>query len=126
MDKLTEEWFAQADYDLDTAEYMLKGARCFYAVFMAHLCVEKALKGLWQAKLQTAPPKTHNLIYLVEKIGAQPTSEINEFLTTLNDASVPTRYPDDLQKMMADYPKNEVQEILSKAREALTWIKAQR
>ena len=126
MDKLTEEWFTQADYDLDTAEYMLKGGRCFYAVFMAHLGVEKALKGLWQAKLQTPPPKAHNLIYLVEKIGAQPSSEINEFLTTLNDASVPTRYPDDLQKMMADYPKNEVQEILSKAREALTWIKAQR
>lgn len=42
MDKRVEEWFAQAAYDLDTAEYMLEGGRRFYAVFMAHLCVEKA------------------------------------------------------------------------------------
>ena len=70
MDKLADQWFAQADYDLETAEYMLKGERYFYAVFMTHLAVEKALKGLWQAKLQAAPPKTHNLLYLMENRSA--------------------------------------------------------
>lgn len=126
MDKRVEQWFAQADYDLETAEYMLKGGRCFYAVFMAHLAVEKALKGVWQARLQTPPHKAHNLIYLVEKVGIRPPDDINTFLMTLNDVSVPTRYPDDLQKMMTDYPGPEVQRILESARKALTWIKAQR
>ena len=81
---------------------------------------------MWQAKLETPPPKTHNLIYLVETIGARPTTETDEFLTVLSDASVLTRYPDDLKKMMADYPQAEVQELLSKTRETLAWIKAQR
>ena len=125
MDKLTEQWFAQADYDLDTAEYMLKGERYFYAVFMAHLAVEKALKGLWQAKLQAAPPKTHNLLYLIEKIGVQPPAGVDQFLTTLNDVSVPTRYPDDLRKILAAYSEATVRKILAKSREALSWIKAQ-
>ena len=125
MDKRAEEWLAQAEYDLDTAEYMLKGGRCFYAVFMAHLSVEKALKGLWQTKLLSAPPKTHNLIFLVEKITAQFPTEIIEFLTTLNVASVPTRYPDDLKRMMDDYPGEEVREILAKAGETLKWIRTQ-
>ncbi len=93
---------------------------------MAHLGIEKGLKGLWTAKLGTSPPKTHNLIYLVEKIGAELTEEVEEHLTVLNDAGVPTRYPDNLSKMMADYPEDEVRSTLSKSRETLTWIKAQR
>jgi len=126
MDKLAEQWFAQADYDLETAEYMLKGERYFYAVFMTHLAVEKALKGLWQAKLQAAPPKTHNLLYLMEKIGVQAPAGVDQFLTTLNDVSVPTRYPDDLQKILADYSGAAVRDMLAKSREVLSWIKTQR
>ena len=125
MDKLAKEWFAQADYDLDTAEYMLKGGRSFYAVFMAHLAIEKALKGLWQAKLNTVPPKTHNLLHMVDKIGAHPPDTLAKFLTTLNDASVPTRYPDELQKVMTDYSETVARDTLKKSREALAWIKAQ-
>ncbi|MDO9528114.1 MAG: HEPN domain-containing protein [Syntrophales bacterium] len=44
-----QEWLRQADYDMDTAEYMLSGGRYFYAVFMCHLSIEKALKGLFHA-----------------------------------------------------------------------------
>lgn len=46
MDKRVEQWFMQAEYDLDTAECMLQAGRRFYAVFMAHLAIEKALKGI--------------------------------------------------------------------------------
>lgn len=124
MDERTKEWFTQAEYDLDTARYMLKGDRRFYAVFMAHLCVEKALKGLWHERFGTPPPKTHNLLYLVEKVGVPPTREVNEFLTSLNDASVATRCPDDIKKMMAAFPRQEVQSMVEKTQEALAWLKS--
>jgi len=45
VDKKTEQWIAQADYDMDTANYMFKGGRYFYAVFMSHLSLEKALNN---------------------------------------------------------------------------------
>ncbi len=35
-EKLPQEWFLQADYDLDTAQYMFDGGRCFYCIFMCH------------------------------------------------------------------------------------------
>ena len=41
----------QADYDMDTAVYMHTGSRHMYAVFMCHLAIEKALKGLYYEKL---------------------------------------------------------------------------
>lgn len=44
MEKQTQEWFRQSDYDMDTAEYMYQGGRYIYTVFMCHLSIEKALK----------------------------------------------------------------------------------
>lgn len=32
--KKQDEWLKQADYDMDTAEFMFSGERYFYAVFM--------------------------------------------------------------------------------------------
>ncbi|MHC4882584.1 MAG: HEPN domain-containing protein [Planctomycetota bacterium] len=63
------EWLKQADYDMETAEFMYGGKRYFYAVFMCHQSIEKALKGLFQKTLQSVPPKTHNLIFLLDKTG---------------------------------------------------------
>jgi len=65
MAKDPQEWFRQADYDMETAEYMFQGDRYFYSVFMCHLCVEKALKGLYQERLKEIPPRVHNLVYLL-------------------------------------------------------------
>ena len=50
MTKNPQEWLTQAEYDFQTAEYMTAGGRHVYAVFMAHLAVEKALKGIYQKK----------------------------------------------------------------------------
>jgi HEPN domain-containing protein len=47
MKDKSKEWLSQAEYDFSTAEYMFNGDRNFYAVFMCHLCIEKALKGLY-------------------------------------------------------------------------------
>ena len=45
MEKRTAEWLQQADYDIDTAEYMHLGGRYLHAVFMCHLAIEKALRA---------------------------------------------------------------------------------
>src|SRR3990167_9354454 len=65
MVKKPEEWLNQADYDMDTSEYMFNGGRYIYAVFMCHLSIEKALKGLYQNRYSKIPPKTHNLLSVV-------------------------------------------------------------
>lgn len=57
--KPPKEWFEQAEYDLKTAEAMFKSRRYIHAVFMCHLCIEKALKGLYTKRLSQTPPKTH-------------------------------------------------------------------
>ncbi len=125
MDKRPQEWIRQADYDIDTSEFMFNGGRYFYAVFMCHLSIEKALKGLYQARLNEAPPKVHNLVYLLNKIGIKPAEAIGKFLIKLNEVNIVTRYPEDIDKLQRDFTQSVVKDILSKSKEALGWIKAQ-
>jgi len=120
-----QEWLKQADYDMDTAEFMFAGGRYFYAVFMCHLSIEKASKGLYYKKLKAVPPKTHNLVYLINNIGIKPPEVIGKFIVMLNEAHVATRYPENLEKLQKDYTQAIVKDILSKGKEVLTWIKKQ-
>ena len=120
-----KEWFLQADYDFETAEAMYKSGRYLYTVFMSHLCIEKALKGLLVKRHDVFPPKTHNLIYLVEKIELELTEKDTAFVFQLNDVSLPTRYPEDLKKLMRVYTKEKAKQILDKTNILLKWIKEQ-
>ncbi|MGB9627769.1 MAG: HEPN domain-containing protein [Thermodesulfobacteriota bacterium] len=123
MVKDPEEWLRQADYDIETAEFMLNGGRYFYAVFMCHLSIEKALKGLYQKRLQKIPPKIHNLIYFLNKVGIKPEESIGKFIVKLNEASVVTRYPEELSKLQRDFTQEVVKNIIKNSREVLQWIK---
>jgi HEPN domain-containing protein len=125
MDKRVLEWLKQADYDVDTAEFMAQGDRCFYAVFMCHLAVEKALKGLYQQKLQESPPKTHNLVYLLNRTGLKPDAHKSGVIATLNEANITTRYPDDIDRLQSKYTQEIASEILAGTKEILAWIRAQ-
>lgn len=99
-----EEWFAQADYDFGTAEAMYTANRMVYVVFLCHLTVEKSLKAIWVKQHQTFPPKTHNLLLLVERLSLSLDNEeqIN-FISSLNTLSVPTRYPESLKTLTLNF-----------------------
>jgi len=120
-----KEWFLQSDYDLDTAYDMFKSGRNIYCIFMSHLSLEKALKGLFFKKFNEFPTKTHSLIYLIDKIGIEIQDDYYQFLYTLNKISVPTRYPDDLKKMFAEFTNSKTLQILEKTKEVQSWIKHQ-
>ena len=119
-----EEWLTQAHYDMDTAAYMFKGGRYMYTVFMCHLSLEKALKGFYAEKLRKDPPKTHNLLYLIEKMKLKLPEGLDDFIATLNRVSVPTRYPDDLQRILKNYDKKKTKEILDQSKKVLQWLSA--
>lgn len=125
MEKRTEEWLRQSDYDMDTADYMHQGGRYIYAVFMCHLAIEKALKGLYYEKRRAFPPKSHNLIYLLNEIGVKPPEDPGKFIVKLSEAGVPIRYPEDLTKMQQTYTEAISGDILVRGKEVIAWIRKQ-
>lgn len=117
--KSSEEWSKQADYDIKTAEAMFKAGRYIYTVFMCHLSIEKALKGLYAKNLQKIPPKTHDLNYLSKKINLSLPEGLQSFMDTLNDLSVPARYPDEIETLLKQYNKARVKDVLKMSRKLL-------
>lgn len=121
--KASREWLKQADYDIGTASAMFKSRKYVYTIFMCHLCIEKALKGLYAKEFKNDPPKIHHLKYFSEKLKLELSDEHEIFLDDLNRLSVPTRYPDDLKKILKEYRKNKTAKILEQTKGLLSWIK---
>jgi HEPN domain-containing protein len=121
--KLPEEWLSQADYDLKTARSMFRSRRYIYSIFFCHLTIEKALKGVYAFKLEKDPPKTHNLNYLCEQMELSVPENFQDFIDNLNNLSVPTRYPDQLQKLLKDFKKDLTRKMFRQTKEVLEWLK---
>lgn len=68
-------------------------------------------------------PKTHDLIFLLEKISLAPPENIFQFIYSINAESVATRYPDDIQRTLKDYTKERTLEIIRNSKQALQWLK---
>jgi len=125
MDKIksSQEWSSQAEYDMETAIAMLDSGRYIYCVFMCHLSIEKSLKALYAKKLGKNPSKTHSLVYLAQSLHLDLPEKIKEFLEILDSVSVPTRYPEELEKLIKEYTENKAKNILDESREASKWLK---
>ncbi|MBF0387159.1 MAG: HEPN domain-containing protein [Candidatus Omnitrophica bacterium] len=123
MDNEVKNWIAMAEYDLVTSRHMLKAGRNVYVVFMCHMALEKTLKAVVCLKSKKAPPKTHDLIYLASLAGVALAPEQRDFIGKINNAAVVTRYPEDMKKLVASYPKIVVQMYLKNTREIVKCIK---
>ena len=119
----TRNWIASAEYDLETAQHLLATGRYLYVIFMCHLALEKILKALAGEALGRMPPRTHDLIYLVRASGIAPPREHLDFIGKINTASVPTRYPDDLARAVAAYPREVAEDYLATTRSVVGWLK---
>jgi HEPN domain-containing protein len=121
--KDTVNWIALADYDIETARHMFTTERYLYVIFLCHLALEKILKAHVAEFTQSVPIKTHDLIYLVKKCELELPEKYLEFIGKINTASIPTRYPDDLQRSLKEYPKSVAKDYLSQTVELIEWLK---
>ena len=90
---------------------------------MPLISLRKILKGLYQKKLGAVPPKVHNLLFLIETVGLTLPDDLYEVVFSLNRASIPTRYPEDLKKMQKDYSRQKTGNLLVQSKEVLKWLK---
>ena len=116
MRKDTNNFIKSAEYDLNTAEFMLKSGRYIYVIFMCHLSLEKMLKAIVTETTQKISPRSHNLIYLLKLVNTQLPTELFNFIAKINNASILTRYPETFQKYWKPIPKAWQKNIFLKLR----------
>lgn len=118
------DWTESSEYDFETAKAMLKAKRYNYCIFMCHQAVEKLLKALIIFLNKEFPPKTHNLIILLEAIDQNPDKEMETIILKLNPHYMVSRYPDAAggpsHKM---YNEQIALEFLKETERVLEWLR---
>jgi HEPN domain-containing protein len=123
MKQTTLNWLRSSEYDLQTAESLLRSRRYIYVIFMCHLAVEKLLKAIVAESSTALPPRTHNLYRLFE-LGHITLAIVHEDLVAkLNAMSVLTRYPEDIATLSVEVTRKVAQEYLTKTKELMQWLR---
>ena len=116
-------WIESSNYDIKTADHMFATKRYVYVLFMCHLATEKVIKALYEVIHEKIPPKTHNLVALLNAIELDVPEEQLQTIESLNDISIVTRYPEDIRALVKAFKKDRVGDYLNKTKVLFKWFK---
>lgn len=115
-------WVKLAEYDLGTAEDMMASSRYLYVLFGCQQAIEKMLKALVVQETKNFPPKTHDLIKLVEIAGLQIDKKKKDFMKKLSYYYIETRYPAELEDIITEIDDSLGKEYLVATKEIYKWL----
>jgi len=124
-DKQVAYWLEMSEYDLITAQAMLKSFRFLYVGFMCHQTIEKALKAYFVSVKAVTPPFTHNLTILAQKseLYESLSDEQLDVLDYLEPLNIEARYPTDKERLMKELTEERCSELVDETEGMLRWIK---
>ena len=114
-----EYWINTAKSDLDTAELLIRESRYIHGLFFCHLAIEKGLKAHVVKATGKIPPKSHNLIHLLDLSKIEFGESNEDFLGILMKYQLEGRYPDYNPVIPA---KEKVFDYMNKTKEMLIWL----
>jgi HEPN domain-containing protein len=120
-----ENWISLAEYDLATADDMLKSKRYLYVAFMCQQAIEKILKAHYVKQHKSTPPYTHNLLRLIKELSLknEMDNEIAATIEELNSYYIESRYTEDIEELSQFLTETKAVSILNSTRELFEWIR---
>ncbi len=117
-------WIESADEDYNVMLDLKEKNRNTYCLFFGQMVIEKVLKALYAKNNKGAPyaPKTHDLLYLAEKLNLELTEEQEVTLNEITTFNLSTRY-DDYKKAFYNKCTDEyTEEQINKIKEVKAWL----
>ena len=117
-------WIESADEDFNVMLDLKEKNRNTYCLFFGQMVIEKLLKALYAKNNKGAPyaPKTHDLLYLAEKLNLELTEEQEVILNEITTFNLSTRY-DDYKRAFYNKCTNEyTKEQINKIKEVKAWL----
>ena len=118
MQKAVQEWLETSEYDIKTAEAMLETQRYLYVVFMCQQAIEKLLKAIYVQRKNELPPRTHNLLYLIDVLQIDIEDPDKNLFSQLNQFYLETRYPGERNELAKEIDRDKAKEMLEKSKGA--------
>ena len=125
IEETIHEWLAISEYDLKTAKAMLTAGRYLYVAFMSQQAIEKLLKAIYVHKIKKLPPRTHNLLYLLDKLGLEIPEKQKQLLSKLNQYYLESRYPGERLRLAKEMNKTQAEDIYNCTQETWECLKKQ-
>jgi HEPN domain-containing protein len=124
--KHIDHWLSSADKDWDVLLHLMKGRKYVHALFFGHLYLEKISKALWvQNNTENYPPKTHNLLKLLNEANIVLSEEDQLFLLKLNKYQIEGRYPEDIETLYTITHKELATEYTKTIKHLQLWLRKQ-
>lgn len=126
MDKKVNYWVELSDYDLETADAMLKSKRYLYVGFMCHQTTEKIFKAYYTKLKSETPPYSHSLSYLAKTGGFYDDflDSQKDFIDQIEPLNIEARYPSHKERLLKSLTDNKCIEIIQETKKLQQWIKA--
>ena len=117
-------WIESSNEDYDTMMYMKAGKKNTWCLFMGQMVIEKLLKALYAKNNVSAPhaPKTHDLLYLAEKMNLEVTEKQANDLVEITKFNLNTRYDDYKKKFYNKCTDEYTEEQIKKIEEVKLWL----
>ncbi|MFH0800131.1 MAG: HEPN domain-containing protein [Pseudomonadota bacterium] len=124
MNPITSQWIERADYDLETADSLLKSGRYLYVAFMCQQCIEKTIKA-YITSIGKPPPMIHNLPRLAEEAGLMDKINADHklLLADLNPFYIKARYGEYKDELAKICTAENAKDMLVKTKEFVKWLK---
>ena len=121
---LMDYWIESSDEDYNVMLDLKEKNRNTYCLFFGQMVIEKLLKALYAKNNKGTPyaPKTHDLLYLAEKLNLELTEEQEVTLNEITTFNLSTRY-DDYKRAFYNKCTNEyTEEQINKIKGVKAWI----
>ena len=117
-------WIESSDEDYKVMNVLYKNKKNSYCLFFGHLIIEKLLKALYAKNNKSAPhaPKTHDLLYLAEKMNLEVTEEQAKVLVEITKFNLNTRYDDYKKEFYNQCTDEYTEEQIKKIEGVKAWI----
>ena len=123
MSKVVQDWIQRSEYDLETADAMLKSGRFLYVLFMCQQAIEKILKAIYAQQRKQIPPRTHNLPYLVDFLKLEVFEQDKVFIFELNQFYIGDRYPGKQSELSKITTEDKAKVYLKRTQEVFQCLK---
>jgi HEPN domain-containing protein len=115
IQKQTDYWVNGAGEDLISAELLISNNRLLHGLFWCHLSIEKIIKALIVKQTLQVPPKSHNLVWLLEKtnilLDENQENLVGELMVYQLEGRYPEYYPSTPSKIHAANILNETKKL---------------
>lgn len=117
-------WIKSSDEDFVTMEVLYKNKQNTWCLYIGQLVIEKLLKAIYAKNNKGAPyaPKTHDLLYLSEKLNIELTEEQEITLNEITTFNLSTRYDDYKRAFYNKCTDEYTEEQINKIKEVKAWL----